>query len=501
MFYKLKRHNLPLEYICQPKKNPSKTTAIHPKTGIMQARNNWNENYLESLENQFVAMSQKGAVLFFEETVISQLYDYLLAQGKFGLARELAAWSITLHPFSAQFHFMKAKVEYMETLHSQAFLSLDQALLLDPTHTDSLLLQAKILTEMGRFEQAQSLLEELAQTQGMEHPEDISNIHLCFADLYEELDLHEELFESLKLALMTDPDNDSILDRLDLCTEFGQKHYEHIELLDQYLHERPYSSVAWFHIGHSYWHTEQLPLAADAFEFAFITDKHFEQAYLDFAEVCILMQNYSRALRHIGDALAIWPSDASMLTCKGNCHYWMGQYEKAIKAYRKAVRQNPKHSEGHYGLGRCCLQLKQPFAAMHAFRQALELDDRREEYAAALGEAHYQIGDKEAAAAAFDQATVLAPESSQYWVLNIAFLLRENYLEAANESIQSALANSYGAELLYCNVAYHFKIGAHEEAMLLLEEALLEDPNQLSTLWRVYPELEANLEVQRVING
>ena len=452
-----------------------------------------NENHIKTLANQFMAMSQKGTVCFYEETVVEDLIDYFLGEEKEQIALELAEWAVQMHPYSSSMLHLKAEVLYQSEKYDLALEALDISTVLDTTNTDSFLLKAKILVEMGRYDQATETLYSLESGNIEKHS--TSNIHLCYASIYENLERHNDMFDALCNALRVDWDNEEVLERLWLCTEFCQQHQKHIDFLQEYLDERPYSSIAWFNLGHSYWHMKDLENAAISFEYAYIIDKFFHQAYVDAAEVLSELKKHDVALSCYEDALVHYPKDGDIQVGIGNCLFMTRQYDKALNSYKKATYYAPNNAEGFYGKGICHIEMNAPKLALKAFKKAVAIDDKREEFAAALGEAYYRLGDIVAAAEAFNRAVELAPEMSEYWVRNITFLMDENRFDEALDNIQGALENTYGTELKYCQAAFYFRTGNRSEGMVNLVEAIEEDFSLFDLFTELCPKLSEDSEI------
>lgn len=451
------------------------------------------ENRIKTLANQFVAMSQKGTVCFYEETVVEDLVDYFLRQEKEHIALELVDWAIQMYPYSSNMLYLKAEVLYQSEKYDLALEVLERSTTLDIKNTDSFLLKAKILVEMERYEQATETLYNLEEGDMGKYSS--SNIHLCYASIYENLERHNDMFDALCNALRIDWDNEEILERLWLCTEFCQQHQKHIDFLQEYLDERPYSSIAWFNLGHSYWHIKDMENAAISFEYAYIIDKFFHQAYIDAAEVLSESKKYEMALSCYEDALVHYPKDGDIYVGIGNCLFMSQEYPKALNSYKKAAYYAPHNAEGFYGKGIAHMEMNNPKLALKAFKKAIAIDDKREEFSAALGEAYYRVGNIAGAAAAFNKAVELAPEMSEYWVRNITFLMDENRFDEAFDNIQGAFANTYGAELKYCEAAFYFKTGKRSRGMINLKEAMREDMSSYDLFEELCPELKEDSEI------
>ncbi len=463
----------------------------------MKEDRNKQDKYLKTLADQFLSMSQKGTVGFYEETVLEDLAEYFWKQKNESMAYEVIEWGMQLYPFSSSMVYLKAQFLYIRKKYPSALYELDRAIALDPMDVESKLLKARILIEMERYDQASETLEGVSL--GGLTTTDECNIHLCYATIYENLDRHSDMFDSLCNAIRADWDNEEIIERLGLCAEFSQRHADHISFLQEYLDERPYSSVAWYNLGHSYWYNKDYENAADAFEYSFYIDKYFQQAYLDCAEVFVKMGEFDRALSCYDDALEYCPADGEIYVGMGTTMYRMKDTEKALVAFKEATLIAPKNAEGYYGMGLCHMEDGHGIPALAAFRKACELDERREEFAAALGEAYYKVGDMEKATESFNRAIELAPEMSEYWVRLITFLMDEDRYEEALENLNSAFLNTYGTELLYCQAAYCFRTGNKNEGISIFQGAIEENYNMHSSFLDLCPDLGEDNEIQSII--
>ncbi len=463
----------------------------------MKEERNQDQKYLKVLANQFKVMSQKGTVGFYEETVLEGLAEYFWKQDDLKMALEVVNWGIQLYPYSSSMIYLKAQLLYKMKEYPAALIELEKAIALDPLDADCKLLKAKMLIEMERYEQASETLEGVKIDSVSITDE--CNVHLCYATIYENLDRHAEMFDSLCQAIRSDWDNEEIIERLGLCVEFSQRHDDHIAFLNEYLNERPYSAIAWFNLGHSYWVIKDYDNAIDSFEFAFCIDKYYQQAYIDCADVYIKKKEYQKGLSCYEEAMENCPQDGELYVGKGNCLYMMKENEKALIAYKEATLISPKNAEGYYGLGLCYMETEQGYYALESFKMACKLDKRREEFAAALGEAYYMIGDMHSATEAFNRSIELAPEMSEYWVRLITFLMDEERYEEALESINSAFLNTYGTELLYCHAAYCFRTGNRNEGMNHFNEAITENYTMHASFLDLCPDLGKDNEILSII--
>ncbi len=452
---------------------------------------------LKIIANEFLAMSQKGTVVFHEETVIEEMIHYFWKTKNKEAALRVADLGIQLHPYSSNMLFSKAELLYLNKQLSDALVFVEKMQALQPNDVHAQLLKVRIYIDMGRYDQAMDTLDLIDQDSVEE--EDISNVYLCYAAIYDNLDKHKEMFKALCSALATDLDNEDILERMGLCVEFSMCHEEQVKFLEYYLLERPYSSLAWFHLGHSYWYLNQPEKAVDSFEYAFITDKFFNQAYIDCADVLLEMGLYERAIDCFEDGLVHCEDDVNLYIGKGKCLFKLENYEQALSVFLEVTSIQKDSADALYHVGLCYTYLGCPLPAIDYLERASKLDKKREEFAAALGEAYYLNGSTEMAANYFDKAIELAPEVSEYWIRYITFLMNEGLFEEAFENISAAFMNTYGTELKYCHAAYCFKIGDRKEGMNVLLQAIMENYEMHISFFELCPDLANDLEIVSLV--
>ena len=84
--------------------------------------------------------------------------------------------------------------------------------------------------------------------------------------------------------------------------------------------------------------------------------------------------------------------------------------EKAIEAFERAIKIDPKRSGGYLGRANCLNTLEQYERAIEDYNHALELDPKLANAYANRGIAHAQLGDREKAIADYEKALALDPK-------------------------------------------------------------------------------------------
>jgi tetratricopeptide (TPR) repeat protein len=124
----------------------------------------------------------------------------------------VAEWAAELYPFSAEVAHQKAEVLYYHGCYLETLEQLEKSLALYPMDSNSKLLKTRILIEMSHYDRATEVLESTQASSPS--ATELGNIYLRYATIYEHLDDHVKMFESLCCAIRSDLGNEATLERL-----------------------------------------------------------------------------------------------------------------------------------------------------------------------------------------------------------------------------------------------------------------------------------------------
>jgi tetratricopeptide (TPR) repeat protein len=428
---------------------------------------------MEGLIREYIAMSQKGTVPFYEETVFLNIAEHLREQDLLDKAFEALSHGIEYYPSSSDLHTAKAQL-YAELLEETLSLKhIDKALIFSPFDTYILTVKVEILTQFERFEEAKAVIK-ILEEQTLPQ-ESIDNIYLLKAKLYDIMEEVDLSFDVLADAVIANPRNNRALERMSLMADYSERYEESKAVHETVLNHDPYSSLAWFNLGQAQQALHEYADAAESFEFAFITNPQYQTAYLACAKTCIKSGWYHKALNCLQEANHRFGESCELLIQTGYCHELLSNYMIAESFYRKALRLSPNSASATFRMGQCLKKNLQTPAAIPFFKRSLELSPSNDEYAAALADAYYSVDDVAAANKYFALATEIAPEIQKYWVDYVSFLIVLGSFDCAHNIIEEAEINAYDTYVLYCRVACLYTEGTRKEALNVLVEALEED--------------------------
>lgn len=442
-------------------------------------------------------LEKSGGVCFPDESPYHLLIDYFEAEHLLDRALEVVEFAIIQFGYAPEFYLRKAELLLEKKKPEVALATLDQVDRLMPGCLSSSLLRAEGFAALDMRNEAIELLDSLKESaSGTE----MSDIYVREALIYHQAKEYERMFFVLKAALKYNPTNNEALSRMWYCVEYARRHEESIELHKAILDEHPFCSLAWYNLGAALQYQCEYEEAANAYEYAFLTKEDFEFAYRDCADVCMINQDFHKALQCYQEVLERFEPDADVFLQIGICYQRLGNHLVAKSFFEKAVVFDPGCDEAIFHIGECFAGQKLWKKAIDSYLKAIRLEDRREEYYAALAEAYCKIGKLKRAQTFFRTATETAPDDAQYWLRYAKFFMETHRLEEALSVLDEAEEYAYSPNFLYHRSAIFFEMGRKREALLTLEDALCEDFDGHNALFKLLPVLEEDREVKAVIS-
>ncbi len=449
-----------------------------------------------NLISTYEDMLEKNQVNFANHLPYHALVNYYERECLLDRALEVVEHAIRQVGYDVDFFLRKAELLLEKKEPTQALSLLDQVDAKTPNLLNTAILRAESLAMMGMHDQGIALLDGLKYCAD---GEDLSKIFVCEAMIYDSLKEYERMFYVLKAALHEDPSNTEALSRMWYVVEYARKHEESVELHEKIVDEDPYNALAWYNIGASQAYLCNYEASIEAYEYAYLSKDDFEFAYRECADVCLLTRNFQKALGCYQDLLERFEPDADLFLNIGKCYEELGNYLVARDFFQRSVEFDPYCAEVQFHIGRCFAKQKQWLKAVAAFQKAIKLEEKNEDYLAAIAVAYANTGNLKKALRYFREAADCAPELPEHWVNLAHFLMKNRQFDEAIDALDEADDNAWGPELLYCRSACLFEMGNKSEALFVLEEALYEDFDSHTALFRLMPVLEKDKEVKAVI--
>lgn len=462
----------------------------------MEHLNSQQKMHVKQVISRYEAMSQKGTVSFTEEAVFLQMIDFCDTEGKHRKALRLVDDAITQHPFSADLFLRKAHLLLNQHKIAESLVTIKQAELFAPQHINIGLLHAELLSLHGKHDEALHILSELKP---VANREERSEIYLVEAQLYEDLNKHSKMFDSLRQCLLLNSTNLEAYEKMIWATEYSQRYADSVIFHNRLLDRNSYNWRAWLNLGFAHEAMENVDEAIDAFEFAFAIDEKCRAAYLEAGELHLQRNDYQRAQYVFESAIFNTGEDALVLQKLGFCSEKTNNMQTALQYYTRSLELNNGDAKTYFHLGECYKSLKKSQKAIDAYLRAVTIDSRNEEYHAGLAQAYWQTEQYGKALSSFRKAAFTAPDDIKYWMLYAGFLFHVGQEKKALLVLQDAQNYTYGVEIEYGQIACLMSLGRRGEALYRLSEALTEDFEKHTTLLNWQPDLAQNTDFQNMI--
>ncbi len=308
-------------------------------------------------------------------------------------------------------------------------------------------------------------------------------------------------FALLRERAFREPNDRDVFRKLLLYMELTGNHAEGRDLFLTILDEFPYCSYAWYNLG---WACVQLELhdeALEAFEYAYITQPYFEEAYRACAELAVQRGLHRQALQYYTELNSHAEANSDVLARMAECYRLLGDLERARNFCFQALQLDARHADAHYQLASCCATESNHADAVKWLRGAIRYNNRKAEFHSSIALAYGYLGRPQKAQFHLWKAVELAPEEAAYWLQLAEFLLFAGDFQDAADVLEQALENSSSADLIYCRAACLFLSGQRHAAVQTLRQALRLDASRHPDFFRWAPALRDDLEIIGLLRG
>lgn len=460
----------------------------------------FDDEYLEDMSGlveRYEKMVRDNEKRFFEESSLEQLIEYYEDNNNLERALEVAEVGIEQHPLSSSFLVKKAQLLFDMKQFSMSLELLDKAAVLDPKDINIFLLRADIYMWLNDFKKAISSIHDFML---IADKEELPDLYLELADIYEEWGKYWEVFDCLKQTLELDLKNEEALNRMWFCVEFTGKYEESIDLHNKIIDEDPYSYLAWFNLAHAYSGIGLFEKAIEAFEFALAINENYEYAYKDAADIYFRLKQYEKAAEYYMKVAAIAKPYKELYFSTGECYEKMKELNKARYYYRKALMLDPYFDVALYKIGLTYQHEAKNDNALASFEKAYKLNPKVADYLIALANTHRASGNLDKAASLFRKALAERNAKKTTWI-EAAFTFFEalEYREAFDTLDDAAAIYEKNAEFYFIKAALYYQVGNRNEAFLNLETGLIKDWKRHKSIFNITPYMKNDNVVLQLI--
>ncbi|MDF2384320.1 tetratricopeptide repeat protein [Nostoc ellipsosporum NOK] len=452
---------------------------------------------MQELLKQFDNLRQGRNHSFLEEESFERIINYFEEKEDYRTALEAAELAIGQYPYSGSLLIRKADVLLANRRYQQALDCLEQASLLDSGDINLYILKTDAYLALDRQEEAVALLEEALQSFDGEE-----KIDLLFelADVYDDYEDFDKVFDCLKMILEQEPNNEEALYKICFWTDFTGRNEEGIRLHQQIIDEYPYNELAWFNLAAAYQGLKLYEKAIDAYMYAITIEEKFDYAYRNMGDAYIRLRKYKEAIEALEKVLELAKPEDVIYEAIGHCYDKMKNYAQARFYYRKASHLNQEDSKLIYKIACTYYNEQQYESAVKQLENALRMQKQQPEYNLLMGECRMELGQVREAIQYFSVVVKSRPRGVAGWEALVRGLHKSGFEDQALEQVQAALeATGHKPLFLYYKSGILLSMGKTKEALLVLEAALEQAPRLLKKLVNLDPAVLQHHQVLDVL--
>ena len=448
---------------------------------------------MRELLEQYQNLKSGRSHTFLDEDSFEKIVEYYDEQEEIALAMEAAELGTERYPYCSVLQIKKADLLIASRRYAEALAILEMAEILDSNDINLYILKTDVYLAMDQQEKAVKLLENaLFRFKGEER------IDLLFelADVYDDYEEFDKIFDCLSLILDQEPINEEALYKICFWTDFTGRNEESIRLHQKIIDDYPYCELAWFNLGAAYQGIKLYEKSVDAYKYALVIDEKFDYAYRNMGDAYIRLRKYKDAIEVLEKVLELSRPEEVIYEALGHCYDRLKNYAQARFYYRKATHMNQGDSKLYFKIARTYINEQQWGQAVKQLDLALQMNRANPDYNLAMGECKMNLGEIKEAIQCFSVVVRSRPKNSAGWEALVCCLFIAEFYEEALEQVEAALKHTDSRPLfLYYYSAVFFAMGRSKEGLLQLERALHKSPKLLKKFVGLNPSILQNQQV------
>ncbi|HEX3025454.1 MAG TPA: tetratricopeptide repeat protein [Chitinophagaceae bacterium] len=452
---------------------------------------------LKELLQQYQNIKLGRSHSFLEEDAFERIIDYFDEKDDITEALLAAETGLEQFPFSSQLMIKKADMLLASRKYHQALEVLETAELYDSTDVNLFILKTDIYLALDQQSKAVELLEDALK---MFEGEERLDLLFELADVYDDYEEFDKVFDCLQLILEDDPNNEEALYKICFWTDFTGRNEESIKLHQKIIDDFPYNEIAWFNLAAAYQGLKLYEKSIDAYKYAVAIDEKFDYAYRNMGDAYLRLRKYKDAIEVLERVLELSRPEDVIYEAIGHCYHRLGNYAQARFHYKKAVHLNAEDSKLYYKIATTYMQEEQWQNAIKQLENAMRIQRTVPEYNLAMGECKMNLNQFKDAIIYFGNVVRSKPRNAAGWDALIRCLLKAEYYEEAGEQCVSAMKATDGKTIfIFYFSASLFLAGKNKEGLLQLETAMAKAPKLLKKFVELNPAILQNNQVIDII--
>lgn len=452
-----------------------------------------NRGEMQDLLRQFANLRNGHANSFLEEESFERIIDYFDEKDDLTMAMDAADLGIKQFPYSASLMVKKADLLIATRKYLEALQILEKAEILDSSDIDIYILKTDVFLALDEHEKAVAILEEaILAFDG----EDRINLLFELADVYDDYEEFDKVFDCLEHILKYEPNNEEALYKICYWADFTGRGEDSIRIHQQIINEFPYNELAWFNLGTAFQGLKLYEKSIDAYKYALVINEKFDYAYRNMADAYIRLRKYKDAIEALEKVIELSRPEDVIYEAIGHCFDRLNQYAQARFYYKKASHLNNGDSKLLFKIATTYINEKSFNKAVQYLEMALHIHRMQPEYNLAMGECLMEMGDIKEAIIHFSNVVKSRPRGIAGWEALIRCLYKEKFFTEALEQIENA-HNIAGDKplFLFYKSAVVFALGKSKEGLILLQNAMEKSPRLLKKFIALNPAFLQNHQI------
>ena len=458
---------------------------------------NEEEEDIDDLLSEYEKLRAGTRFSFIDEESFERIIDYYFDQDKIPPATEAVNLALEYFPSSSVLMLKKADLLISARKYYEALDILAEAALYDSSDINLYILQTDAYLALDKQDKAVQVLESaLLRFEGEERLELLFEL----ADVYDDYEEFDKVFDCLQLILEDEPANQEALYKICFWTDFTGRNEESIRIHLKIIEIHPYNELAWFNLGAAYQGLKLYEKAIDAYQYAVTIEEKFDFAYRNMADAYIRLRKYKNAIECLEKVLELARPEEVIYEALGHCWHRLNNFAQARFNYRKASHMNAGDSKLHYKIAMTYMNEEQWDQAIKMLESAMRIHKNTPEYSLAMAECKMALGNYKEAIQYFGNVIRLRPRSANGWEAFIRCLFKaELYDQAAEQCLAARNLMENRPVFTFYYAACLIQTARVKEGLLQLENAMQAAPRLVKKFIELYPPFLQHPQVVDVI--
>lgn len=434
---------------------------------------------------------------FIEQDGFERIIEHFEDKEQFTLVLEAAELAGSQYPYSASLLFLKANALIVLRRYDEALNALEQAELLDATDTTLYILKTDVYLALDKQELAAEILET-----AIEYFTGDEKLDLLFelADVYDDYENFEKVFECFAEILKLDPNNEEALYKICFWTDFTGRNEESIRLHQVIIDEYPFNELAWFNLGAAYQGIKLHEKAIDAYKYAVAINEKFDFAYRNMGDAFIRLRKYKDAVEVLEKVLELARPESVIYEAIGHCYEKLANFSQARFHYKKASHLNAEDSQLYYKIASTYMNEGAWQSAIKQLLIATRVHKMQPEFNLALGQCYLNLQNFDEAITYFGNVVRVRPKNINGWLELLKCLYAAELFEEASDYADFAWEQTDQKPVfIFYKSIFLFALGKTKEALIQLENGMSINPKLVKKFIELNPSILQNPQVVEVI--